>query len=148
MAAGGNAEQSQNASANNSQSLSVSSSYEEKRQAPPAFAPAIFASGPCAYGWSAGISSPVGGLTGGKSKTDPGCDRREVARVLTPLNPQLALKVLCADPIVAPLATEDDCKYMQPAIAASAPAPDLSGYVKREELDERDRRMLERATRK
>jgi len=88
--------------------------YEDRLQAPAVFAPAVYASGPCAYGWSAGASAPGAGLSFGKSKPDAACDRRELARVLTPLNPALALKILCADPIAAEVATPEDCRYAAP----------------------------------
>lgn len=105
----------------NTQNLTVNSRYEQKRQAPSVFAPAVYASGPCAYGWSAGASIPGGGASFGKSKPDKNCDRRELARVLAPLNPDLALKVLCRDPLIEEmnLAGElipGDCEYMAPPI--------------------------------
>lgn len=138
-AEGGSASQSQSSTASNEgnhQSLSVSSSYRDRLQAPGVFAPAVYASGPCAYGWSAGVSFPGGGLSGGKAKTDPGCDRREIARVLTPLNPELALKVLCADPIVAEVAAPGDCEYIRFEQEATTPVPtDMSAYATKEELD-------------
>jgi hypothetical protein len=137
--------------AGNSQSLSID--YRDRLQAPASHAPAVYASGPCAYGWSAAVSVPGGSVGGGKAKPDPSCDRREVARVLTPLNPQLALKVLCADPIVAKVAEEGDCVYTAQEVAIEstgpdAPALDLSRYVTREELVEREKRIVERTTRK
>lgn len=115
----------------------MSSHYEEKLQAPNVYAPAVYASGSCATGWSAGVSIPGAGLSGGKSKSDPACDRREVARVLTPLNPQLALKVLCNDPIVMAVASSSDCVYQRTYDRAESyhtPAPDLSSYATKEEL--------------
>lgn len=139
-AEGGSASQSQSSTATNEgnhQSLSVSSSYRDRLQAPSVFAPAVYASGPCAYGWSAGLSVPGGGISGGRAKTDPNCDRRELARVLTPLNPELALKVLCADPIVAAVAVPGDCEYVRittdEAHTASATPP--PAYATKEELD-------------
>lgn len=135
--------------AGNSQNLTVESHYREMRQAPASFAPAIYASGPCAYGWSAGVSFPGGSANGGKSKPDPNCDRREIIRVLTPLNPSLALKVACADPMVKEVATGLDCQYVEivgEKVPPLPPAIDLSKYVTRDELVERDRRMLQKAT--
>jgi len=133
--------------AGNSQNLSVESHYREIRQAPASFAPAIYASGPCAYGWSAALSVPGGSVGGGKAKADQNCDRREIVRILTPLNPSLALKVACADPIVASVAAEKDCVYAPPEVVIEntgppVPAIDLSRYVTREELAERDRRIM------
>lgn len=119
----------------------MSSKYEERLQAPNVNAPAVYASGSCAYGWSAGLSIPGGGISGGRAKPDASCDRREVARVLTPLNPALALKVLCADPIVMEVAEGSDCIYTKAVDTLSdsyyAPAPqmDLSRYATKEELD-------------
>lgn len=134
--------------AGNSQNLTVESHYREMRQAPASFAPAIYASGPCAYGWSAGVSFPGGSANGGKAKPDVDCNRREAVRILTPLNPVLALKVMCADPLVAQVAEKADCKYIATLVAA--PPPDLSEYPKRDELveilRERDRRIMQKAT--
>jgi hypothetical protein len=135
----------------NSQNLSIESSYRDRLQAPSAFAPAVYASGPCAYGWSAALSVPGGSVGGGRAKADAACDRREVARVLTPLNPQLALKVLCADPIVAAVAQGNDCTYVEVVgekVPPLPPAIDLSQYVTRDELVERDRRIMQRTTAK
>lgn len=138
--------------AGNSQSLTVESHYREMRQAPASFAPAIYASGPCAYGWSAGVSFPGGSANGGKAKPDVDCNRREAVRILTPLNPVLALKVMCADPIVAQVADKEkgDCVYVPQVVATPAPPPDLSQYPKRDELveilRERDRRIMQKAT--
>ena len=132
-------------------SQSVESHYREIRQAPASFAPAIYASGPCAYGWSAGVSFPGGSANGGRAKADPNCDRREIVRILTPLNPALALKVACADPLVKEVASTIDCAMPEVVVentAPTAPTLDLSRYVTREELAERDRRIMQRSTSK
>jgi hypothetical protein len=139
--------------AGNSQSLSISSHYEAKRQAASAYAPAIYASGPCNMGRSVAVQTPVGGVSGGKATVDEDCNRRELARVLIPLSPRLALKVLCADPIVAKVAEEGDCIYTAQVVSIEStgpdvPALDLSRYVTREELVEREKRIVERTTRK
>ncbi|NJN35838.1 MAG: hypothetical protein HC794_00805 [Nitrospiraceae bacterium] len=125
----------------------LSTSYEDKRQAPAISAPPVYASGSCSQGWSLGLSIPGGGASGGKSKVDPGCERREAVRVLTPLNPWLALKVMCADPLVAAVATAEDCQYVPPAPPqAEIPVIDTSEFVTRKELREReDRQMRQRA---
>src|SRR5690606_25625248 len=106
-----------------SSSQDVSISYRDRLQAPAVMAPAVYASGPCAYGWSVGVSIPGAGVSGGKSKTDAGCDRRELARVLTPLQPALALKLLCADPMLAEVALPEDCVYFAPPVVTSTAAP-------------------------
>lgn len=99
----------------------------------------MYASAVCAYGWSAGLSIPGGGLSGGKSKIDSDCNRRELARVLTPLNPQLALKVLCADPMARDVAEYGDCDYQEPIHILSEPVAidsvDHSRYATKEELE-------------
>lgn len=134
-AEGGNA-----SNAGNAQDVSVSSSYRDRLQAPSVSAPAVYASAVCAYGWSAGIAVPGAGLSGGKSKIDEDCNRREAARVLTALNPQLALKVMCSDPIVKAVADVDagDCEYVENIrITQDAPAHssvDMSRYATKEEL--------------
>lgn len=92
-------------------------------------------------GWSAGVSIPGAGVSGGRSKSDPACDRREIARVLTPLNPSLALKVLCNDPLVMEVARGSDCVYAKApdtlgdAYHAPAPQLELAKYATKEELD-------------
>lgn len=116
-AAGGSASQSQTATASNAgnaQSTAITTSYDDRLQAPGLSAPSVFASGPCANGWSAGLSVPGGAITGGKAKADPNCDRREVARILLSISPALALKVLCADPYVKEVAAKEDCIYSEP----------------------------------
>ena len=133
-------QQQQSASASNAGNAQrVAINSKQKRQAPGAYAPAVYASHSCALGWSIGASAPGAGISGGKAKADPACERRELARVLTSLNPQLALTVLCADPIVAAVAVEGDCTYVAPPpiIVESdpAPAPDLSRYATKEDLD-------------
>lgn len=144
--------------AGNSQTLNVSSHYEQKRQAPNVYAPAVYASGPCAYGWSAGASIPGGGASFGRAKPDVNCDRRELARVLTPLNPALALKLLCADPLVQdlfrdnPEAAAIECTFVEfPAVVTTtsdASSPESESreppYVTREELRRAFERSLEK----
>lgn len=96
--------------------------YSQRRQAPAISAPPVYASGPCAVGASGGISTPVGGISGGKVVESESCNRRELARVLTPLNPALALKLLCADPLLAGIASESECTYAkQPEKPAEPP---------------------------
>jgi hypothetical protein len=117
-ATGGN---SSATSGDSSASNALSVSYKDRLQAPSIGLAPVYASGPCAVGWSLGGSIPGGSLGGGKSKVDQDCNRRELARVLIPLNPQLALKVLCADPIVAAVAKEGDCVYSPPVVATTPP---------------------------
>lgn len=87
---------------------------------------------------------PGAGLSGGKSKIDIDCNRREAARVLTALNPQLALKLMCADPLVAAVADIDmgDCIYIEQITIHSnlisppdQPPADMSKFATKEELD-------------
>lgn len=144
---GGNSSSNQNQSANNqgnAQSTSINTRVEDRRQAPAISAPSVFASGPCAYGWSAGVSSPVGGISGGKAKADTNCDRREVARILMGVNPGLALKVLCADPLVAAVAKPEDCVYAIPVVMEEASTPVALAPATKEEVNE----AIDRAFRK
>lgn len=116
---------------------------EDRLQAPTVFAPAVYASGSCAYGWSAGLSIPGGSVAGGKSKPDPDCNLREMIRILTPLNPELALKLACTDPAVAKIAGEEGCVKPQPVPpVVPASCPDLSSYVSKVDYDEAMKRML------
>lgn len=124
----------------------VTSSYKERAQAPALSAPSVYAGGTCAYGWSAGISLGVGAATGGKSKPDEDCNRRELSRYVAPLNPWLALKVLCTDPIIVQLIADkvvpaEQCDYVPPAppvaiVEKSNDAPvEQASYATRDELE-------------
>jgi len=107
--------QSQNANASNSAANQLSLTVKDQLQiphAPAIFAPSMSPSAPCALTNSKGFSIPIGGATKGTSSADANCDRREAARVLIPLNPALALKVMCSDPYVAAVATPEDCVYV------------------------------------
>jgi len=118
---GGNSDasatQSQNAEggAANNEGNSLSVNNEDRLQAPSISAPALYPSGNCAYGWTAGLSIPGGGISGGKAKPDADCNRRQAARVVGAWNPALALKVMCEDPYVKAVAKEGDCVYTPPA---------------------------------
>lgn len=139
---GGSSNQAQSAN-NQGNSFSTSTVYKERLQAPSISAPPVYASGPCSSGKSLGLSIPGGGISGGKTVTDPLCDRREIVRVLTALNPALALRVACADPYVTAVATEDDCVYAPPVTVhaeqvngtLSPPAVDLTPYATKEDLE-------------
>lgn len=135
-------------------------SYRDRLQAPGVSAPPVYASGSCAYGWSAGVAAPGVGISGGRARPDASCDRRELARVLTPLNPALALRLLCADPLLAPIASAEDCTYVAPAPPAAVPmqaAPSNEGaepataapeYVTSAQLRESLDQMLKRTVAK
>lgn len=118
--------------------------YRDRLQAPSINVPAVYASAVCAYGWSAGLSVPGAGVSGGKSKIDSDCNRREAARVLTPLNPQLALKVMCADPMVAAVVTLGDCEYVIPVVAMPVPITpvDPAIYATKDELQKAFKKSL------
>lgn len=111
-------------------------SFRDRIQAPPVFAPAVYASGPCNIGWSAGASAPGAGLSFGRSKSDTSCDRRELARIMSTLNPAAALKILCADPIAREVLTDSDCVYMVPPDTSKPTVVilDGNGHATKEEL--------------
>ena len=146
------AEQSQNASAAIGD-FEVSSTYKERLQAPAVNAPPIYASGSCAYGASFSVSAPGVGLGGGKAKPDPDCNRRELVRVVSSLNPALALKIACEDPLVVDMVARgaiqaDACQYVPPAppkpvVEEAGPSAKVEAapvadpqYVTRPELNE------------
>lgn len=54
--------------------------------------------------------------------------------MLAPLQPALALKLLCADPMLAEVALPEDCVYFAPPVvtATAAPTPD---YATTEQLN-------------
>lgn len=126
------------------QSSAANLTQRDELQAPSINAPAVYASHPCSVGWSAGLSIPGGGIGGGHVKPDPSCDRRELARVIAALNPALALRILCADPIAAAVATAEDCVYVAP----KPPEPRCIECITPSALIERDRRMLEKTGQK
>ena len=104
----------------------LSAEYKERLQAPSISAPPVYASGNCAYGWSVGVAVPGAGASGGKTTPDKDCNRRELVRVVTPLNPWLALKVACEDPLIVDmllrgLASKEDCKYVAPVTKPNPP---------------------------
>lgn len=133
--------QSQAQSLEQSQAQTQQILQKDKRQAPSVSAPPVYASGSCTYGWSAGLSIPGGGISGGKAKTDTECDRRELARVLTPLQPQLALDLLCASPLLTGIATKEKCTYIPPTAESVVTFEDL------EKLESRTKERLDRAVR-
>lgn len=122
---------------------------EDRLQAPALGLAPVYASGPCNSGWSLGGSVPGYAMGGGKTRPDVNCDRREIVRILTALNPALALKVACADPLVAAVAEAGDCVFSPappeviyvPLESASKcpPAPDLEALERR--FDEKLRRQ-------
>jgi hypothetical protein len=121
VATGGNAQQSQSATANNagnvqSSDTSVNTTYKQVRQAPMAYAPDAYPSAPCRVSGSAGVSSPVGGVSLGGSKMDNECDKRETARAFALLgNQEAAAKILCETKAAkAAHLTMDDCLKMAP----------------------------------
>lgn len=134
------------AAADSQSAASLSAEYRERRQAPSVSAPAVYASGSCAYGWSAGVAVPGAGVSAGRAKPDPSCDRRELARILIAVKPALALKLLCSDPLLEAIVAGDDCVYVPPTTAAppaSAAAPATAvQYVTRDELTEILKRAL------
>lgn len=99
---------------NQGNTLSVTSSYRDRLQAPNVLAPSIYSSAVCYSGHSFGLSVPGGGVSGGKSVEDPNCQRREDARILSEMGfKALALKVMCKSKYVAEVASEEDCKYIE-----------------------------------
>jgi hypothetical protein len=91
---------------------SFSSTDNQVRQTPPAYAPdAAFTTSPCVKGFSGGVSSP--GLAGslGISKTDKGCDSRQAAVIFFALgNKTAAARILCStDAAKRAKLTVDEC---------------------------------------
>lgn len=75
--------------------------------------------------------------------------------MLTPLNPQLALKVLCADPIVAAVASPEDCVYAAPprtpeiaAVVTVENQPTAEAPPTKEEVNEAIDRAFKKAVSK
>lgn len=106
----------------NSGGNSLSVSNRDRLQAPSIAPPAVYASGVCVRGYSAGLSVPGASLGGGKSYPDPECDIREAARVLDGIGAHaLALKVACTLAAVKAVASPEDCVYAPPVVATAPP---------------------------
>jgi hypothetical protein len=89
--------QAQAQQANSSATNSMVSNSQEVRQAPFAYSPEALPSAPCRIAASAGLSSPMGGISLGGSKMDKDCDRRETARAFALIGQYgAALQVLCS----------------------------------------------------
>lgn len=122
------------------QSLSIKDRLQIPATASPT-GPSVYASGDCSGGDSKAITTPLFGASKGKTTPDEGCERREWFRVLAPSHPSLALKVACSDPLVAAVASTEDCVYRAVAAQdATLPVdpPATQGYV-----DERVKRAFE-----
>lgn len=128
--------------------VGINQTYKDRLQAPAVMAPSVYPSGSCAIGWSAGLGVPGAGASFGKTKVDPECTEREELRInlafLVQLEPALALKVLCAQPNIAPYATEELCRPKKPQPEPGRLEQDRSGFATKEEL----RRAFEAATSK
>lgn len=160
----GSATQSQTANGGNSQAVNNGNNASQaisfdatKRAAASAHAPTVYASSVCAVGWSAGAQFVGVGASGGKSRTDKGCELRENIRIVASLNPALALKAACQLEGIREVATEADCTYDAPVtpkeppvtvIVPPAPVAADSGYVTHSELVEALKRQHERAVAK
>lgn len=110
----------------NSQSTNYSTSYQQVRQAPMAYAPDAAPSAPCRVAGSAGVSAPIGGVSFGGSKMDDECDLRESARAFALLSNRIAAaKILCQTKAAKKAhLTEADCLTLEaPEQPAPQPAP-------------------------
>lgn len=98
---------------------SMSSNYQQVRQAPPAYAPTVLPTANCLGGYSAGGSAPVGGISFGGSKVDKECRMQALANEFLAMgNFEAAAKVLCATKSAKEAKlTIEDCRL------AVAPAP-------------------------
>lgn len=73
-----------------------STTYNQVRQAPLAYAPDAYPTAPCRVSGSAGVSAPIGGLSLGGSKLDTECDLKETARAFALIhNFDAASRILC-----------------------------------------------------
>lgn len=76
--------------------LSTSSVYKQQRQAPGLFAAVGNTTAGCEAAWNLGVSTPVGGLVGGKTKTRPDCLLLEASeRELLRGNQTASIKLRC-----------------------------------------------------
>lgn len=75
-----NQAQEQSASANN-EGVQQAVNFQDRRQAPASFAPAIAPTAPCYYSVGGALSIPGGSIGGGKALLDKGCQLREEIRL-------------------------------------------------------------------
>ena len=135
-AQGGNA--ASNASAANNGNNSNNTVENQVRQAPGAEAPLILPTASCLGGISTGGSSPVGGLSFGKSTVDKECRSIVLANEFIAMgNYDTAAKVLCSTKSAkAAGLTIDDCRRQIPVppviVREVAPAPIVEVVVVRE----------------
>ena len=103
---------------------SQSENYNTPRQAPPAYAPTVFA-GTCQGSLSGGVSAPIGGLSFGGTKADKVCQGINLSQVfISQGNYLAAAKVLCSlKPAKDAGLTMDDCMaFVRPTpVAPVAP---------------------------
>lgn len=131
----GNSE-SQSSAANNgnnanNSSYQSSSTYNEVKQNPGAFAPEIFSANPCAgVGISGGFSNAAVGISGGLQKIDKGCDDRATAILFLQAGNEIAYaKVMCITPAARRAhLTLDECRQVvrKQTTVIVAPPPSAS----------------------
>ena len=116
----------------------LSTSYNQVRQAPMAYAPEAFSTASCRAGGSAGISAPIGGISIGGSKKDKDCERAVLANGFFSRGNYVAgCKLLMHVGVVKEALTFDECVVavtpkpapvaqalqLQPSIVVNLPAP-------------------------
>jgi hypothetical protein len=144
VANGGNATATGGTSSasNGAQSNQQVSTYNQVRQAPPAFAPDVFSTAPCRVGGSVGASSPFGGLALGGSKGDKDCVKVQLANGFFERgNPVAACKLLLSVKAIKGIISMEDCLVVNtpepvattpvvapvvPSITVNVPAPVLT----------------------
>lgn len=154
-ATGGAASATNNGNAN----VSLNQTYEAKRNAPAIAAPSIYPTAGCQAGVSMGGSGPGGAGLLGFSFTKKECEIVVLAQNFASIGmTDTACDILKTTKAFQRTGLKDvPCvtpKPLPPPAVPAAPTnltvttPDLSQYVKRDELAERDRRLMEAATRK
>lgn len=135
-------------------SLTNSSSYNAPRNAPSVFAPSVFPTANCLGGFSIGGSGPNGGGTLGFGFTKKECATIVLAQNLASLGlTQEACEALMSTPSakrVWPSGTPS-CRTQKPETENEnlrSTVVDMSAYVTRSELAEREKRIFESAVAK
>jgi hypothetical protein len=94
----------------NNQSTSYSSTYNQVRQAPMAYAPEAFSTAACRVGFSGGASSGFGGLSLGASRKDKDCERTILAnQFFARGNNTAGCKLLMHVKVIKEALTYDEC---------------------------------------
>lgn len=131
-------DQAQSQSADNAgNSQTLNQSYQQVRQTATAYAASAGVTASCATGWGIGAQAPIAGLSFNKNRRDKDCVRFELAQDLYARGQNAAGdRVFCTISLVK-AALGEDCLALVNTV-------EVQTGISRSELQERDRRMLQK----